>query len=281
MPNPHKQHQEDKDLDKKNFDYDDEDKDDDEDQDQDDDDQDEDYNDEDDDGNDDDHDDDEDDDEDEDDEKISVSEYRKLQKASTKGTQKLIQVNKAYKYAMENLSQVADDPKKLLDIYKNNPDSAQVILDHYYEWISIAEFKKNVLKISQQDWLTEDDIERMYDKIEAKKNAQKNQKIVNSKVEKMLSEIDPKVAKSVKREYDEIVEWKDVSPDKVQKYFKLAYYEVVGEKLSDDISTKYIKNSSPGKWSSWKWSTFKDRESSAINESLWFLEEMWVLKKNK
>lgn len=89
--------------------------------------------------------DDEDEDEDDDEKLIPMKEYKQLQKAASRWVQKVLEKNKILDKAFWLLTNVAENPESLLTIHEEDPRVAQVILDKYYDGISIEDYAETWL----------------------------------------------------------------------------------------------------------------------------------------
>ena len=58
--------------------------------------------------------------------------------------QTLLKKSKLSEEALNQVWKVADNKEHLIDLYEDNPDVAKIILDKYYEWQSIEEFKTSI-----------------------------------------------------------------------------------------------------------------------------------------
>lgn len=102
---------------------------------------------------------------------------RNMQSNSDKWVQKLIAEKKLLETYTEELSNVGENPEHLIDLMSDNPKVAQMILDKYYWWEDIEDYKQRI-------WYEENyqDPELIKKKIkeEAKKLAE-DEKLENAK----------------------------------------------------------------------------------------------------
>lgn len=78
-------------------------------------------------------------------EMISMEEFKKYRSDSEKGVQKVIAEKKMYEKVIDNVAKVSQDPSYLLEVYDEDPKAAQVILDKYYDGISIDDFEAKLV----------------------------------------------------------------------------------------------------------------------------------------
>lgn len=174
-----------------------------------------------------------------------MEQYKELQRAATHGTKKLISRNQAMEKAITLLPELADNQDKLIDVYESQPEVAAVILEKFYDGISIEDFSKEYLGKDytgkpEGKSLSEDDI-----RADERSKMQKEQ--VDSHIESLfikakLTEAD---AKKVMDEFLDLAEGKTLTKEKATKIFNYAYNSV-RPKPVEDKDTKVIKKTSPG-----------------------------------
>lgn len=69
---------------------------------------------------------------------------KEMMSNSEKGVQKIISEKKAYERALEESGNIADDPTRLVELYESDPKTAKIILDKFFNWKSIEEYKEDI-----------------------------------------------------------------------------------------------------------------------------------------
>ena len=69
---------------------------------------------------------------------------KEMMSNSEKGVQKIISEKKAYERALEESGNIADDPTRLVELYESDPKTAKIILDKFFNWKSIEEYKDSI-----------------------------------------------------------------------------------------------------------------------------------------
>jgi len=69
---------------------------------------------------------------------------KKMQSDTEKWVQKLISKNKEYEKVLENVWKVAENSNYLIDLYEQDENIAKIILDKYYQWIDIEQYKESI-----------------------------------------------------------------------------------------------------------------------------------------
>ena len=132
----------------------------------------------------------------------------------------------AYDFAITKLSEVAEDPKVLINLYDENPKSAQIILNKFYGGMSIAEFSKHHTGVEKIDVakIKEETEKEILKKIEKQKQQESMQAVINSFIN---SNIPADKVEPFQKEFNELIEWREeLNEEKLQKYLKLAQKEV-------------------------------------------------------
>jgi len=207
---------------------------------------------------------------------VKEEDYKQLQSAASKGTQKLIGRNKALYKAFDVLWDIAEDQSKLIEVYESEPEVAQVILEKYYEGKTIQEFAKDVLDqdyepTTQKEALSEEEIrQQVRDEIQS----EEVQSYVGQLFEKAkLSKAD---AKKVLEEFNDLAEGKKLTKEKARKYFQIAY-SIARKVPNKDNKTKIAKKTSSWKgWGGW-WGKSKGKGwDPFVQDSIDFLKEHWL-----
>lgn len=207
---------------------------------------------------------------------VSEEEYRKLQSASTKWTQKLIHRNKALNRAFEVLWDVADDQEKLIELYENEKQVAEVILEKYYWWVSIQEFAKDVLwKEYTPDWA--EDEPQSEEQIRKKVMEEIQEKEVQDYVWKLFAKakLTKWEAQKVLDEFNDLSEWKKLTKEKAKKYFQISYDIVRKSPRKDDPKTKIAKKTASWSWGK-GWGSSNAPKDPYVQDAVDFLKEMAI-----
>jgi len=107
---------------------------------------------------------------------------------------------------LDGIQIVMKDQEKLLDIYKDSPAAAKVILDKYYDGISIEDFQMDYLGFEKPKIKTQVDEEEIIRKHEEKKQGQQ----MTERFDKWIGEIETAglpqdQIDQIKEEYNDIV----------------------------------------------------------------------------
>lgn len=90
---------------------------------------------------------------------------------SEKWVQKVISEKKTFERALKESWLVANDPTRLVELYEEDPKAAQIILDEFFNWQSIDEYKED---IEYKEDYTDPKVLQSKIKKEAEKLAQNN-----------------------------------------------------------------------------------------------------------
>lgn len=145
--------------------------------------------------------------------------------------QKLLKKQKAMDFAVDNLSEVSEDPAHLLIVAEKNRESASYILKKYYGWISLEEFKKQYIKWGEEPQKNDEDVMRK--KIEQEIEQRDINKYIKE-FKKNIAHHDEEIQEKIISEYEDYIEgksWLDV--DKAKKYMHRAYQDIIGAKYDD------------------------------------------------
>lgn len=221
-------------------------------------------------------DDDEEEQEDEDEQKVvTMDEYKQLQRSASKWVEKVLNRNAVLTQTLKLLPQVAEEPKKLISIYEENPEVAQVILENYYDGITIEEYAETWLgseytpKEAEKKPLSEDDIRQ-----------EERQKIAQEQVEEHVAKLFNKAklnkqeAEKVLEEYEDLTEWKVLTQEKATKYFQIAY-SLVRKTPVEDAVTKTVKATAPG--AHWGAGSKTKSEDPYLTDAKKFLKDNWIV----
>lgn len=210
---------------------------------------------------------------------VTMERYKELQSAWTKGTQKVIRQVKVREKAIDLLPELHEDHSKLLEVYEEEQDVAEYLLEKFYEWKTIQEFAK--------EWLGKDYTPKSNEKpddIDPEKiREEERQKVLKEIADKENSDylgkliteakVNEEQAKAIIEEFDDIVNGRAIDKAKVKKYFQTAYYSVIGKRPTS--KTAKVAKSTAHRKGGW-WSKKKtDSTPKHVKESVEFLKEMW------
>ena len=153
-------------------------------------------------------------------ETYTKEEYKKLQSDSEKWVQKLIAEKKLIETYVDELAKVWDNPDYLIDLVDDNPKVAQMILDKYYWWEDIEDYKQRIWY--QEDYQDPATIQKKI-KEEAKKIAE-TERIETQKdtfIQKLKMTDEEK--ENFINAFDEIKSLKSFNIKDLQKQFEKAY----------------------------------------------------------
>jgi len=208
-----------------------------------------------------------------------VEEMKKKWFDTDPGTQKLLQSKKTYETVLDEVWKVADDKKHLIDLYEDSPDVAKIILDRYYEWQSIEDFKTSInYKVDVADPKV---IARM---------VQKEAKIMADT--KLISEQKAEFITKLKMTDEEVKDFDEAFNERIQlKSFKLSNLDKHFEKAYRDVndnteSLKEMKKQqaiaeAQASWDGKGWKQVTGQKESTLkknsNYNKSFLKEQWIL----
>ena len=163
---------------------------------------------------------------------------KKLQSDSEKGVQKLIKEKKDWenklKAILHAVAEVSKDKKNLIDIYDNDPEVAKVLLDQYYDWISIEAYKSS---IGYKEDLSDPKVAQRKILEEAKKISDKQ--LVQRSKEEFIKKLEMTSEEQTLFEeaFSERMELKNFNVSDIDRHLEKAYKEI-----SEDVDTKKLKS---------------------------------------
>jgi len=181
-------------------------------------------------------------------------EFEEFKKNTNKGVEKMGRQKNIYEKALDNVVAVAQNPAKLVEIYESEPEVAQKMLDKFYEWITLEEYKEQyapdtkvapgaidanaIIKMAEQKAL-----EKVY-----QNEIWKSYKSFIKSAWLKESELD-----NFEKVYNDLTDGKALTPEKVEEYMTIAYRYVAPTWTSQATieAAKAIStgNSSWGGWS--------------------------------
>ena len=204
---------------------------------------------------------------------------KKMESDSEKWVQKIISEKKVYEKLLNEVWKVADTPSYLVEIHHEDPASAKIILDQYYEWKDIDAYKESIeYKEDVQDPKV---IKRMVES-EAKKLA--DQKLIEDKKANFIKKLkmSDEEKKWFEESFSERIQLKSFKISNLEKHFEKAYRDVSDntEALKEFKKQEAIANAI----ATWNWKDGKSiaskketttQKNSEFNKN--FLKERWIL----
>lgn len=169
--------------------------------------------------------------------------YDKLKSDTTKGAQKVLDEKKLLEKAMTT---VIKDKESLSSIHETDPELANAISQKLF-WEDYTGIQKQEVSV---------------DEIVEQKLAAKE---VNKKFSKVVSQLGDDIKDKFDAEYKELTDWKNVTPENVDKFIKAAL-SLVQSEAKDNKTLDYIKSVSVGNGSGGKstsWGKKQDEERKA------------------
>lgn len=208
---------------------------------------------------------------------VSMERFKELQSSWTKGTQKLLWTIKAQQEVFRLLPELSDDQSKILTLYEENQEVAEIVLKNYYDGITIEQFATDYLWEDYKSSSKKSPIDP--DKIREEERAKVIKELSDQQNNDYLAELVEEVQLNEKQaikllaEYTEIVNGRTIDKAKVKRYFQTAYYAVVG-KRPPNSSADVMKKTAQRKWAGWKGKK-KDDRPKHVQESIDYLKDMW------
>ena len=182
---------------------------------------------------------------------------RKMQSDSEKWVQKLINEKKAYDEVFNHLSDISDNPSNLVKLYEEKPEVAKIILDKYYDWIDIEDFKENI--DYKKDYTDPKEIEKI---IEKWVNKKMETKLIEEKKEAFIKKL--KLTEEQKKDFNEAFNERrklsSFSLENLEKIFEKSYRDI------DDVDISKLEDYK------------KNEEQAQIMASSWGTTEQKVWK---
>ena len=188
-----------------------------------------------------------------------------MQSDSEKWVQKLITWNKAYKTAMKELSNISDNPESLVDLFWTNEEAGQIILDEYYDWISIEEFKTQIEY--EADYTDPEVIEKLIEKGVTKRESEKAfakaMKETLEEKEKFIKELDITwdELKKFEEEFEDRKALKSFWKTSIRNQLNKAYLDSTADEQWARDKLKHSQQIAKELWTGW-WKGSWDKKSS-------------------
>ena len=205
---------------------------------------------------------------------------KEMQSNSEKGVQKILNEQKAYKKAMSSLWDISEDQNKLIDLFSENEEAGQIILDTYYNWQSIEDFKESI------DYKVDKNSPEQIRKQITKELLDIKNKEISDNLNIEVNTKKDKFIKDLKLSWDELKEFNDEFEDRrglksfsiknLDKHLSSAYRETKPEWISKaELNEKLAKSISNTSWKGASKSKTIKQTNSDFNKK--FLKERGIL----
>ena len=179
-----------------------------------------------------------------------------------KWIQKIIEEKKFAEKVLDAVWLVAQDQNNLIEIYDENPDVAEEILNKYYGWKSIDEYKESIGFQESEIVLTEKMIEEKAKSIVEAEKIKDTKKAFIEKTGLKGEELE-----AFESEFEERMQLKSFSIDNLDDNLTKAYKLATGyseEQIKDIQKSKMVASVSSVSWTSKQ----KDSETSRIHKEV-------------
>lgn len=179
--------------------------------------------------------------------KAVAEEYKTLQSSTSKG---MSIVDQAITFYKESWS----DVERLEELQAEHPEVAKVVLKKFYDGKTMDE-----IKTSKEDNIKQQEAVRTKEQVDAR-------------LEHYLQQLPEEAREKVQTEYNDLVEWKTLDIEKVDKYMKLAIKSIKPE-LEETVEKARLASAGGANNAPTTPDTKDDRNYKA---SLDILKEMWT-----
>ena len=177
-----------------------------------------------------------------------------MQRNSDKWVQKIISEKKVYEKAFDEMSKIADDSERLVELYEEDPTTADIILKKYFGDESIEDYKERI-------WYTENYSDPKVMNAKIKKEAEKialNNLVETQKqnfIDKLKMSDEEK--KSFEEAFEDLKQLKSFNAKDLTKQFERAYRlsndnEEALSKLKNQETIAKVMGTWEGKSSTWQ-----------------------------
>jgi len=193
--------------------------------------------------------------------------------------QSLLRKSKLSDKALDEVWKVADNKEHLIELYEDNPEVAKIILEKYYSWQSIEDYKTSIdYKVDVNDPKV---IERMVEK-QAKQMA--NTKLISDKKAEFITKLkmtDEEV-KDFDEAFNERTQLKSFKISNLDKHFEKAYRDVNDNTESwKEMKKQEAIANAQASWDSKGWKQVTNQKESTLKKNSDynknFLKEQWIL----
>lgn len=179
--------------------------------------------------------------------KAVAEEYKTLQSSTSKG---MSIVDQAITFYKESWS----DIERLEELQSEHPEVAKVVLKKFYDGKTMDE-----IKTSKEDTIKQQEAVRTKEQVDAR-------------LEHYLQQLPEEAREKVQTEYNDLVEWKTLDIEKVDKYMKLAIKSIKPE-LEETVEKARLASAGGANNTPTTPDTKSDKNYKA---SLDILKEMWT-----
>ena len=139
---------------------------------------------------------------------------------SEKWVQKVISEKKTFERALKESWLVANDPARLVELYEEDPKAAQIILDEFFEWETIEDYKE---RIEYQEDYSDPKVLQSKIKKEAEKLAQNN--LIETQKQNFIDKLkmSDEEKEAFEEAFEELKQLKSFNTKDLTKQFEKAY----------------------------------------------------------
>lgn len=152
---------------------------------------------------------------------------KKLQSDSEKWVQKVINERKLYEKAFEEVGNIAEDDKRLVDIYEENPELWKLILTKYFNGQTIDEYKDSIsfTEDYSDPKRMEAKIKREAEKLAAQKELEKAKESIDKSKTAFIDKLkmSDEEREAFEETFEELSSLKSFKIDNIQKVMEKAY----------------------------------------------------------
>jgi len=171
---------------------------------------------------------------------------KEMMSNSEKWVQKVISEKKTFEKALKESWKVWANPSYLVDLFEEDPKVAQIILDEFFDWKSIEEYKED---IEYEEDYADPKVMQSKIKKEAEKIAQNN--LIESQKKEFISKLKmtDEEKESFEEAFEELKQLKSFTTKDLTKQFEKAY------RLSNDNeeALQKLKNQETIAKTMWTW----------------------------
>ena len=197
---------------------------------------------------------------------------KKMQSDSDKWVQPLIKKTKVYDIVLDEIGKVADRNERLVELYNENEEAAKIILDKYYSWMDIEDFKES---IQYQEDLTDPKV------FERKVSTETQKRLDKKTIEKSKSDFIEKLqmtedeAKDFEDEFSLRTSLKGFKIEDLDTHLEKAYRSISNQDNQKELKTQEVIAKAMVTWE-WKW--WSGWMKTQSNEVVDFLQRMWIVQ---
>jgi len=147
----------------------------------------------------------------------------KMQADSGKGVEKLLTKQQTLEAVIDAVAKISDDPKTLLTLSQTKPEVAKIILDKYYNGVSVEQYAEDMgIEIDLND------PEVVKKRIESEAHKLANERIISEKKDDFVKEfgMTDEEKEQFEQAFNERKEMKSFDVKDLRKHLEKAYKEV-------------------------------------------------------